>query len=623
MDKKIEFAKILSSNIDDEDDNVKESELDIIDSLIKDIDLKKNYNSRYNFYINFIKMYNQNPKIIKYIYTKLNAIKNLNENEKGLLGKLNFASKGGYAKDVSDSNNILNKKIILLINKIKLGKQKNIDIKNSLHKKLKDLIINAYGKNIKEEYVNKVVKSIIKKGGGIVDSGDKKDILQKITSTMNELNSSRDKETKITENISKNKFISLIKDITSNLEEKYKDINDINDEIDRSIYPIIEDINKIAGTTAVPTNIATNPVIQNTQTIPPKSSIPALTPQTNRVPNQGANQGVNQGADQGANQGVNQGVNQGANQGVNQGANQGVNQGANQGANQVSQGVIARPIPSYQGYSSPLPTNTSSQSIEELKKVVKQEDIDNNNFRKVVKVLQKHYELKNLINFNNKNYMDDDDKDNEYNNPILQLNYDIDKFNDNDNTSQEDLKKIKKKLNSFENNPTNPYLHIPISFEDRLVFIFTTFLIRYVSLILIQWSIDINIIKSFEEGFIYYAVIYIAIFWFFTLFINIDNTFKVDYMNISNALNSIRSLFYYFYMGTNGITRLLVHSCIICVLIIVPVILNIKKYNNYTDEDEGKKEKLISYEERIKLNKSLSLFTIYLWILTSIIATKF
>ena len=219
--------------------------------------------------------------------------------------------------------------------------------------------------------------------------------------------------------------------------------------------------------------------------------------------------------------------------------------------------------------------------------------------------------------------MDSDDKDNEYNNPILQLNYDIDKFNDNDNTGQEDLKKIKKKLISFENNPNNPYSHIPISFEDRLVFIFTTFLIRYVSLILIQWSIDINIIKSFEEGFIYYAVIYIAIFWFFTLFINIDNTFKVDYMNIGNALNSIRSLFYYFYMGTNGITRLLVHSCIICVLIIVPVILNIKKYNNYTDEDEGKKEKLISYEERIKLNKSLSLFTIYLWILTSIIATKF
>ena len=65
MDKKIEFAKILSSNIDDEDYNVnKETELDLIDSLIKDIDLKKNYNARYNFYMNFIKMYNQNPKLL-------------------------------------------------------------------------------------------------------------------------------------------------------------------------------------------------------------------------------------------------------------------------------------------------------------------------------------------------------------------------------------------------------------------------------------------------------------------------------------------------------------------------------------------------------------------------------
>ena len=577
MDKKIEFAKILSSNIDDEDYNVnKETELDIIDSLIKDIDLKKNYNARYNFYINFIKMYNQNPQIIKYIYTKLNAIKNLNENEKGLFGKLNLASKkGGYAKNVSNSNYILNEKIIQLINKIKIGKQKNIDVKNSLHKNIKDLIISVYGKNIKEEYVNKVVKNIIKKGGGIADSKDKKEIMQKISSTMNEL-FSKDKDVKITDNITKNEFITLIKDITNNLEEKYKNINDINDEIDRSIYPIIEDIGKIAATTS-PTNVPAN------------SANPANPSKIQTIAQQ-----------------INQGVVQGPVQQI-------------QNANSLP--ISSTPSPSYYSYS----RDSNNTSIEDnVRRAVNPRDSNNDTFRKVVKVLQKHYELKNLINFNNKNYSDDDNKEkNEYNNPILQLNYDIDVFNDNENPGEKDLKKIKNKLISFENNPNNPYVHIPISFEDRLVFIFTTFLIRYVSLILIQWSIDINIIKSFEEGFIYYAVLYIAIFWFFVLFINIDNTFKVDYMNIGNALNSIRSLFYYFYMGTNGITRLLVHSCIICVLIVVPVILNIKKYNNYTDEDEGKKEKLISYEERKKLNKSLSLFTIYLWILTSIIATKF
>ena len=585
MDKKIEFAKILSSNIDDEDYNVnKETELDIIDSLIKDIDLKKNYNARYNFYMNFIKMYNQNPKIIKYIYTKLNAIKNLNENEKGLLGKLNFATKkGGYAKNVSNSNAILNEKIIQLINKIKIGKQKNIDVKNSLHKNIKDLIISVYGKNIKEEYVNKVVKNIIKKGGGIADSKDKKEIMQKISSTMNEL-FSKDDDVNITDKIKKNEFITLIKDITNNLEEKYKNINDINDEIDRSIYPIIEDIGKIAAS-ASPTNVAVNPA----NPANPANSTNPTNPSKIQTIAQQLNKGVVQDPDQRI-----------------------------QNANSQS---TSSPSSSYYGYS-PDSNNTSVEN--KVQNVVNLRDNNNDTFRKVVKVLQKHYELKNLINFNNKNYSDDDNKEkNEYNNPILQLNYDIDVFNDNENVDEKDLKKIKNKLISFENNPNNPYVHIPISFEDRFVFIFTTFLIRYVSLILIQWSIDINIIKSFEEGFIYYAVLYIAIFWFFVLFINIDNTFKVDYMNIGNALNSIRSLFYYFYMGTNGITRLLVHSCIICVLIVVPVILNIKKYNNYTDEDEGKKEKLISYEERKKLNKSLSLFTIYLWILTSIIATKF
>ena len=359
------------------------------------------------------------------------------------------------------------------------------------------------------------------------------------------------------------------------MEEKYKNINDINDEIDRSIYPIIEDIGKIAAS-ASPTNVPANPANPTNPANPSKIHTIA------------------------------------------QHINKGYIQNPVQRLQNVKSQSTSSPSSSYYDY---LPDSNTSVK-KKVNDAVNLRDNNNDTFRKVVKVLQKHYELKNLINFNNKNYSDDDNKEkNEYNNPILQLNYDIDVFNDNENADEKDLKKIKNKLISFENNPNNPYVHIPISFEDRFVFIFTTFLIRYVSLILIQWSIDINIIKSFEEGFIYYAVLYIAIFWFFVLFINIDNTFKVDYMNIGNALNSIRSLFYYFYMGTNGITRLLVHSCIICVLIVVPVILNIKKYNNYKDED--KKEKLISYDERKKLNKSLSLFTIYLWILTSIIATKF
>ena len=73
-----------------ENDNDNVNDISIADLLIQDIDLKKNYNSRYKFYIELLKIYNKNPKIIKRIYTKLNAIKDLNNKEKKLLSELNY-----------------------------------------------------------------------------------------------------------------------------------------------------------------------------------------------------------------------------------------------------------------------------------------------------------------------------------------------------------------------------------------------------------------------------------------------------------------------------------------------------------------------------------------------------
>jgi hypothetical protein len=192
----------------------------------------------------------------------------------------------------------------------------------------------------------------------------------------------------------------------------------------------------------------------------------------------------------------------------------------------------------------------------------------------------------------------------------------MDKYNDGDINNDE----IKYRLAQFENDPENPLKQLEITFDDRLVFIIATFFIRYISLILIQWSIDINVIKSFEEGFLYYAIVYLSILWFIIFFVNIDSAFQVDYMNFDNIMNSIRSLFYYFYMGTNGITRLFIHTFLICILLVIPIILNIKKTNEY---DDDKKDNILDFEQRKKLMKTLSLFTIYVWILTSIIATKF
>jgi len=206
------------------------------------------------------------------------------------------------------------------------------------------------------------------------------------------------------------------------------------------------------------------------------------------------------------------------------------------------------------------------------------------------------------------------------NNKIGQLSNDIDEYYTNEDTGPE---KIIQRIKNFENDPKNPLEELELTFDDRIVFIIATFFIRYITIIMVQWCIDINIIKTFYEGFIYYAVIYITIFWFIVLFINIDNSFDVKYMNFNGIINSIRTLFYYFYMGTNGISRLLIHTLLIMILIIIPIILNIKNKAEFKDEDNVEIIKILNYDERKQLSKSLSLFTMFIWLFTSIIATKF
>jgi len=247
----------------------------------------------------------------------------------------------------------------------------------------------------------------------------------------------------------------------------------------------------------------------------------------------------------------------------------------------------------------------------------KEELIRESKFRNILK---KEYDIANLDKIN-QNIIDKNDYKYKGENKLKDISDEIDRFNDGD--IDEDT--IKYKLQKFENDPNNQLNDLQITIDDRLVFILSTFFIRYFSVILIQWCIDINLIKTFDEGFMYYAAIYLSIFWFIVLFVNIENRIQIDYMNFDSFINSIRSLFYYYYMGTNGITRLFVHSCILLVLLLIPIILNIKQNNDDDDEDDEYEDdnKIMNKTERTKLIKSLSLFTIYIWILTSIIAMKF
>ena len=121
--------------------------------------------------------------------------------------------------------------------------------------------------------------------------------------------------------------------------------------------------------------------------------------------------------------------------------------------------------------------------------------------------------------------------------------------------------------------------------------------------------------------FILELLISTILFWFIVFFINIDN-YAINYMD-DNIMNYIRTYMFYFYMGTNGISHLLIHTLLLIVIIIIPIILNIKKKDVEVDDEDKDKIILLTYEERGKLSKLLSLITLFIWILTSIIATKF
>jgi hypothetical protein len=179
---------------------------------------------------------------------------------------------------------------------------------------------------------------------------------------------------------------------------------------------------------------------------------------------------------------------------------------------------------------------------------------------------------------------------------------------------------LQKALDKFEASPSNFLDNIKITREDRLIFIFVTFFIRYVTVLMVQWCVDIQIIKDFYQGFLLYAVIYIIIFWFMVMLVNINNISPTSYMNTDTNLGSLQSMFYYFYMGTNGVSRLLTHSFLIVMLLAIPIILNIQEKKS---DDPDEIVDTLSYEDKKKLVKTLSLFTIFIWVLTSMIAIKY
>jgi len=162
---------------------------------------------------------------------------------------------------------------------------------------------------------------------------------------------------------------------------------------------------------------------------------------------------------------------------------------------------------------------------------------------------------------------------------------------------------------------------LKITFIDRVIFIITTFLIRFITLTIINWGLNTNIISSFNRAFNFYCLVYIIFFIFITMIVNVIVYYPIMELFSNNNIINIPNLFYYFYVYTNGSVRLLVHIFIIILLMFIPYVINMDKLQLARITDTNKNISY-NYEQKNKIYDAINLFSLIIWILTSIIAIK-
>lgn len=172
-----------------------------------------------------------------------------------------------------------------------------------------------------------------------------------------------------------------------------------------------------------------------------------------------------------------------------------------------------------------------------------------------------------------------------------------DKFNDT--KTDKDLV-IKKLMNHPYYSPKNE----AVVWSDRAIFIAVTYIIRSIALFMVEWSIYSGYIVRFQAAFGFYfamyAIIYILLIYLVTSQKD-DIFFKTTlfYMNVYSV-------------DGKGYLRNGIH--ILCLLLLLPIPFIVKDYREFQNTD------VLSFEEKRAILNGVDKFSLYMWILTSVIA---
>ena len=143
-----------------------------------------------------------------------------------------------------------------------------------------------------------------------------------------------------------------------------------------------------------------------------------------------------------------------------------------------------------------------------------------------------------------------------------------------------------------------------VNMTDRLIFVVLTYIIRSLALFLVEWGIYTGYITDFNQAFGLYFGMYASIL-FLTLFLT--NGKKDDMI--------FRLLFFYINTQSDdgrGVLRIIVH--IFCILLLLPIPLVVREYREF------KPKEILSFKEKSKMLNGIQTFSLYSWILTSVVA---
>jgi hypothetical protein len=162
-------------------------------------------------------------------------------------------------------------------------------------------------------------------------------------------------------------------------------------------------------------------------------------------------------------------------------------------------------------------------------------------------------------------------------------------------------------VDDFEEDPVFSPKVMEIGAIDRVIFIVGTYIIRAIILFMIEWGINSYMITTFQQCFTTYAVGYVSLFLVWVLIANINEN-KYE----ENVL--LNSLFYYINLhGKSGKWRIIVH--IVIQFMLLPLMFIIKHQKAPIDQD--------SFEQKRAIYDAISNFTFFIWLMTTVVASRF